>query len=360
MNSYLLRIKLFWRDRTACICMILCAAVMLIVLTGLNIHAGTGSALPVGLITHAGADGTEHYIGNSIAQALRSNEALNVHEGTESELKELLADGYIYCIIEFDPEIDRLIENGEYKGIMTMHSAKDSPVATIIGDIAAGCAMDEICMHKAYNKYSSLSEAADDHIAQAEYRRLLDSMRNEGGYEFVFDTDYVDTGKQIAKEVTNALIYRQVIAGLTAMLLMLAAFCACGPVSVEYASGIRNRLKISSTSDLKLFIQEACGLFTCCAPVAALAGFLSGAGLRSALLMTALNLALLAAAVAMYYILSAVTANLFAYQTAGTVLLIILSAAGFISIFEGLAGKQVLAHTPIAAYIRQYIGFFLI
>ncbi len=345
------------RDRTAVICMCLTVLVLLFVLGALNIHASEMSALPVGLVADGQAD-LNSSVAGTISDRIRSNEALHVYSGSLDELKDMLADGYIYCIIELGPGLEETVRRGEYKGIMTMYSAKDSPVAALIGDIAAGCAMDAVCMYKAYNTYSVLESAGEkEHADLAGYSARLETMKRDGGYDFVFDTEYIDTGKKVENEITNALIYRQVIAGLIAMLLALTAFSACNPITREYAAGIRGRLSISAKGSVLLCIGEAAGLFTCCMPAAILAGLLSGRSIKAVLSMILLNTVLLAVAVAGSYLLALVLKNVMAYQVAGTILIITLSTAGFISIFEGLTGGNLFIHTPVAAFIRCYTEF---
>ena len=247
MGIFIMRIKQFIKDRTALICWIVCAGVMIAVLLQMNIHAVERSALPVGLVSDQ-----KGQLAQKASQRFRENSALYVYEDEFDDLYKLLADGYIYCIVEFKNDFDERIKNGDTDGIMTMYSAKDNKIATIVGDIASGCCMDAACMYMAYNAYTSLNGKPRSISDIDDYAMLLSQMEESGEYSYTFDFEYIDDGSDIKKEITNGLIYRQVIFVLLGMLIMLSVFGTCSTITKEYESGLRRRIKLGAQSSISI------------------------------------------------------------------------------------------------------------
>ena len=385
MGGLKLRIKLFLRDRTALICSVSCAVIMIAVLMQLNLHAVERSALPVGLEVKGTGILTER-----AAESFRENEALYVYEGDYDTLYGLLADGYIYCIVSLNEDFDSMIMNGRTDGIMTLYSAKDDKVATVVGDIAAGCCIDAVCMYKAYNTYDGLNPLSgfdgllksfgigrdDDTMNNkdgfvrkvvniSEYAELLSSMEKSGEYDYDFSFEFVDTGAKESREITNGLIYRQVIVGLMGMLLMLCAFCTCSTITKEYENGIRERIRTSAQPAVITGVSEIAGLFICSAPLSLIvlifgrnAGLEDAAGASgrsvsgSLIIMVLINAFLILISTCLYYLLANILRSVFAYQILGAFIMIALGVCGFISVFEGLQGGNLFGNTPMGAYIR--------
>ena len=368
MGCFGIRLKLFLKDRAACICWIACAVILTLVLMQLNLHATERSALPVGL--EVKSDGL---LAQKAAKSLHECESLFIYEDDHEALSDLLTDGYIYCIISIEEDFDSKIAQGKSDGIMTLYSAKDDKVATVVGDIAAGCCMDAVCMYKAYNKYAGLSAGNDGlsglgqlfgigpgsglgDTAQTigsigEYSEMLAAMEESGEYDYDFDFKYIDTGAArdtSGREMTNGLIYKQVITGLMGLMIMLSAFCSCSIITREYESGIRTRIRISAQNALRTGAGEVAALFVCTAPLA-LVVLIFDINIP----MIAVNLVLIFASVLMFYLLANVLRNIFAYQLTGSFVLIALGICGFVSIFEGLAGSRVFSSTPMGIYIRM-------
>ena len=365
MGCFVIRLKLFFRDKTAIICLCACALITVAVMMQLNLHAAERSALPVGLEVKGNGP-----LSQKAADSFRQNEAVYIYEGSFDFLYELLTDGYIYCIVSFNEDFDRNIAQGATDGIMTLYSAKDNKIATIVGDIAAGCCMDAVCMYKAYNTYAGLGSKGSDTLSGLgqlfgigsgadaddrkhtigninEYAAYLKEMEDSGEFEYSFEFEYVNTGGKENRDITNGLIYRQVICGLMGMLLMLCAFCTCSMITKEYENGIRERIKTSAQPAVITGITEIFALFMCTAPLAAVIMILG-----KNLSMLLLNLALILLSTTVFYLIANILRNVFAYQLAGAIVTIVAGVCGFVSIFEGVAGGKLFGYTPMGIYIR--------
>ncbi len=348
MGIFLMRIKQFVKDKTALICWIVCAGVMIAVLLQLNLHATERSALPVGLVkVHDGE------LALRASERFKNNKALYVYEDDFESLYKLLADGYIYCIVEFKSNFDERIKSGETDRIMTMYSAKDNKVATIVGDIASGCCMDAACMYIAYNRYSGLDGSEKTIGNIDEYADLLAQMEQSGEYDYTFEFEYINNGAGIDKEITNGLIYKQVICVLLGMLIMLSVFGCCSTITKEYESGLRRRIRTSSQSAFSIALSEISGIFVCSLPLAfGVLLFRSDQGDVDIFKLLLINIGLIFFSVIVYYLLANILKSVFAYQISGAIILTAFGVCGLVSIFEGVISVNLFRNTPIGFYVR--------
>ena len=360
MGSFSLRLKLFLKDRTAVICWFACAAVMAAVLLELDLHAAQRAAVPIGLeVKESGV------LCAATRDRILHNDALYTYEGDYESLNTLLADGYIYCIISMAPDFDERLINGDTKGIMTMYSVKDNKVAALVGDIVAGCIMDAVCMYKSYSVYEGLQRDNDmlnsDGIPGdiAEYADLLKSMENSGDYDYDFDIHYTDTGRVDNRVLSNETVYRQIIAGLMGLLLMLAVFCSCSAITREYEQGIRKRIDCSPQNRFMASAGEICALFLCSSPLAfVVLIFSKDHGPGDIIAMMGINLGLILFSVFIYYTAAVITRSISAYQLLGSVMLIGLGTCGIAGVFAGVLELGFLKITPLFIYIEMMSRHF--
>lgn len=356
MNDYKLRLKLLLKDRTAGICYIVSLVVILIVILGLNIHAEERSSLPIGLVLE---DKSEK--ASELAGRIRETEALYVYENELDPLYDMLLDGYINCIFVIKEGFQEAIADGDAIEVLGIYAAEDDKISTVISDIVAGCMMYEVCLDKAYKRYSGLEKADPDHVKMTypEYAEYVRKMAEDDTFRFAFDVTYADagTGKISTADITNGMIYRQMIAGMLAMLMMLVSFCSFNSVVAEYENGIRTRLKTVAGSRLLRSVKEIAAVATYCLPVVLLISvmLLDQAGFKACVRILLLDLAFILFFCIMFYIFTVLCRNVFAYQLLGTVTVTVLGALGFISAFRGLIGENLFFNTPIAFYIDLFI-----
>ena len=356
MNDYLLRLKLLIKDRTAGICYIVSSVLILAVMLGLNLNSEVRSSLPVGLVCMDHSSEAEELSGR-----IKASESLYVYEGSFDELNDLLLDGYINCIFVIKEGYGENVTAGRTDGLIGLYAARDDKISAIISDIVAGCMMDEICLDKAYLRYSAL----EDEVRQAEmldrdaYTEYVSAMAQDESFSFVFDTSYIDagTGEYRASDITNGMIYRQMIGGMLGMLFMLICFCANKGIATEYENGIMRRRKTFPSGTGLRSLGDVFAVFTYSLPVIVLSSLLlSGRlGFAGTLRILSVNAGFVLVCALFFLAAAHVSRGVFSYQLLGTVLLIVSGAMGFISVFEGLLGVSLFRYTPIAVYIDQFI-----
>ncbi|MBP5652030.1 MAG: ABC transporter permease [Lachnospiraceae bacterium] len=359
MNEFTLRLKLLLRDRTATICYIAVCLVILFVIMGLNIHSEERSSLPIGLVTE-----DESSEARILSDKIRANDALYVYTDEFEPLYDMLLDGYINCIFVIKNGYGDSVRRGSPSETVMLYAAEDDKVSTIISDIVAGCMMYEICLDKAFVRYLKLEPIEGrnklDFDAFSEY---LETLAGSDEFRFAFDVKYVDgaSGEASPSDITNGMIYRQMIAGMLAMLLMLVCFCSCNPVVSEFESGIRGRLKTVGTHRLKGALLEIAALIAYSLPVIVLISVMlfGTAGMGGSLRLLLIDLVFAFFCCAVFYLFAFICRSVFVYQLLGTVFLIVSGVTGFVSVFSGLMGTPSFSASPAACYIDAFIKYVL-
>lgn len=355
MNYFILRIKLLLKDRTAMICYAVSAAVILAVLLSLNVHAAERSSIPIGLVVK-----DESGEALDLKKALHDNPALYVYDGSYKEMTNLLLDGYINSIFIIEEGYGDRVRAGDVEDLILVYAARDDRISAVIGDITAGCMMYEICIDKAYNKYKSLtSPEGVGKITRGEYVSYLEELAATEGFTFTFDVTYTEAGHTTAaSEITNGMIYRQMIAGMLAMLLMLITFCASNTITVEYENGIRRRLKCLAGGRMGMICGEIGAIFVYVLPLACVSAavmYLPGS-ISDALRLFVLNAVFSLLFSGLFYACSCAARGVFPYQLLGAVLIVVCGTMGFINVFSGFLGTGLFGYTPVSAYIKLFIG----
>ena len=359
MNKFVLRLKLLLTDRTATICYITVCAVLLFVILGLNIHSEERSSLPIGLVVE---DESEE--ARILKEKICANDALYTYTDEFEPLYDMLLDGYINCIFVIKEGYGESVKRGSSSEIVKVYAAEDDKVSTIISDIVAGCMMYEICLDKAFVRYLKLEPVEGrEKLDFAAFSEYLKSLADSEEFSFRFDTTYVDagTGEVSKTDITNGMIYRQMIAGMLAMLLMLICFCSCNMIVSEFENGIRGRLKTVGAGKLKTACLEIAALVAYSLPVIVLISVMlfGTAGLAGCLRLLLIDMIFAGFCCVIFYLFAVLCRSIFAYQLLGTVFLVVSGVAGFVSVFSGFMGARMLEVSPAACYIDAFVKYVL-
>ena len=146
------------------------------------------------------------------------------------------------------------------------------------------------------------------------------------------------------------MIYRQMIAGMLAMLLMLICFCSCNMIVSEFENGIRGRLKTVGAGKLKTACLEIAALVAYSLPVIVLISVMlfGTAGLAGSMRLLLIDLIFAGFCCVIFYLFAVLCRSIFAYQLLGTVFLVVSGVAGFVSVFSGFMGTRMLEVSPAA------------
>ena len=346
MSRFILRLKICLKDRTAGICYFVSVVVMFCLLLGLSSVAEERSAVPIGLYVD---DDSEEAL--RLAEKMRATSSLYIYEDSLDELKELLLDGYVNSIFIIEKGYGERVRGTDVDNLVTVLCGKDDQMSVMISDIVAGAMMYDICLNKSYRLYAdSLPTNALD---KQQYSDYIWKLYDSHDYAFNFESVYKDpkVKKIEERQVTNGMIYKQMIAGMLAMLLCLMAFVSCNCFCIEYENGVAYRLKEFPGSRIPKEIMDFFGIFMYTLPLSIVAGLLF-----SDIKAVIASIVYLMVLCAVCTFISKAVKKTESYQLVGAVLVIGLGVLGFVSVFSGIiGGPEFLRYTPNAIYINLLV-----
>ncbi len=365
-------IKLLVRDKitmfvylASCICFFfLCAT--------LNFTAEDQSKIPIGL---ANLDVVE--VDGEMVATKQSEELINnilgstsfrITQGSVSSLKTSLKNGEINCIFVINKGYKESLESGYTRGIITIYKSAGNETASMLADIFAGEMIDQICASKSYLTYRKLDFTDYKQLSEVEFNQYIETMKSRDEFAFTFDVELYDTNALDTsyEKLGNAVLYREIIAGIFAMLLSFVILFSFTYVCMEKEQGIlaRKRLtllnRISSDVGIVTSVLITTALlslifvFCICYYVDVFTGFLP-------LLWLAVRYALLMSL--FFMVLARVAKGVVGYQLFGAVLILILGILGFCTLVDGIAFKdflELLENTPNGWFIQKFVDIILI
>ena len=353
MGSFTLRLKLLLSDRIATVCYALCAVVMLSVFFNMNLHASDNSKVPMGLLCES-----DSLVAVRLRDRLLGSDALRVTEGTMDELEELLMDGYIGSIFVIGDDYEEKLREGVREDLIKVISPSDDTSSIIVQDIVAGYMMYDVCFFRTYDEYRTLPGNGTDILTEEEYAAFVAEVAEDPDYGFDFDIRYVDIENPDKSDisVTTAMIYRQIIAGLIGMLLLVLVVCGCNGFALEHVQSISMRRRTTGGNLYAAYVLEMLAVLVYLTPAVLLSSLImiKESGPAGAVVIFLLGEALCALFILICFALTRVVGSASSYQLVGTVVCLVFGACGFISTFSSLTGTQVLGATPVAVYIKQF------
>ena len=353
MGSFTLRLKLLLSDRIATVCYALCVVVMLSVFFNMNLHASDNSKVPMGLLCESDSP-----VALRLRDRLLGSDALRVTEGTMDELEELLMDGYIGSIFVIGDDYEEKLREGVREDLIKVISPSDDTSSIIVQDIVAGYMMYDVCFFRTYDEYRTLPGNGTDILTEEEYAAFVAEVAEDPDYGFDFDIRYVDIENPDKSDisVTTAMIYRQIIAGLIGMLLLVLVVCGCNGFALEHGQSISMRRRTTGGNLYAAYALEMLAVLVYLTPAVLLSSLImiKESGPAGAVVIFLLGEALCALFILFCFALTRVVGSASSYQLVGTVVCLVFGACGFISTFSSLTGTEVLGATPVAVYIKQF------
>ena len=345
-NHFFIRLKLLLQDKPAVFCYLASVVILLILFVGLDNAAEDRSAVPIGLVVND--DSIE---ADELAEKIRQNKAFFVYEKNQDELEGMLMDDYINSIFIIDKGSGEKLLAGDTDKMLTVISGEDDRMSVILSDIIAGDMVYDISLHKSYNKYRTLGDKST--MTRDEYKAYTDAYLSNPEFNMPIEFKYMESkvGNISEREVTNGMIYRQMIAGMICMLLSIVAFTACNGICLEHEKGIRRRRDNTPKDHLAQSLVDFLAVYLFTLPVGFFAGYLlkgiSGAAISCVYLLVILLICFAAARF---------IKSLSAYQLVGVIIVAGLGVAGFVSAFSGIVGGgEFLKYTPNGAFIEWFM-----
>ena len=353
MGAFVLRLKLLLTDRIATVCYALCVIVMLSVFFNMNLHASDNSRVPMGLLCES-----ESPVAVRLRDRLLGSDALRVTTGSMEELTELLMDGYIGSIFVIGDDYETKLRDGIREDLIKVITPSDDTSSIIVQDIVAGYMMYDVCFFRTYDEYRTLPGNGTEILTEEEYAAFVAEVAEDPDYGFDFDIRYVDIENPDKSDisVTTAMIYRQIIAGLIGMLLLVLVVCGCNGFALEHGQSITARRRTTGGNLFAAYALELLAVLVYLTPAVLLSSLImiKESGFGGSVVIFLLGEGLCAFFIIVCFALTRAVRSASSYQLVGTVVCLFFGACGFISTFSALTGTQVLGATPVAVYIKQF------
>ncbi len=364
-----LRLKLLMRDKFTVIAFLIATIIFALVLNTLNLWAENNSSIPVGIVNEDSSEFSERLLDN-----LLKVPSISVNQGSFEEMESMLLDGNISCIFIIRDGYGERIKNGNIDEAIGLYSGRDDKTAAILGDIVAGQMMYDICLYKSMDMYMELAEG---NLSEAEYKTEFDKIMSSPDIDFDFQISYIDIDnlEEETEKIDNSLLYRQMIAGMVAMLLSFVILFAYSQTVVEHEQGIYNRRRVTIQSLMAgrvgnitavLLISMILCILIAVSTASSVVNSASGAGsggfgsiFFGILLISVVYIIVLSIVMT---ILSNLTRTIAQYQMIGGVLLLLAGVAGFASVFSGFMGEtlqKILGFVPNSLYIKFFTDIIM-
>ncbi|ABX43256.1 ABC transporter permease [Lachnoclostridium phytofermentans] len=370
LNRISISLRLVLRDKGTVIVFLLSVLSFFLVCNSLNQAATKQSRIPIGVINLdvKSENGVEvpSESSLSLAQNLHSVESFLVIEKDFDTLERMLQKREIYCFYIINKGYEEKLKNGDLTHLITTHQVRGDLSVSIFSDIFAGEMMYQICTERTASRFAAILKDKSGE-AKEDFYRYVKELRENDELEFQFDITLSDTtsGQEMFENLDNSLIYRQVIAGLFAILLSFVIMFSYTYVCMEREQGIEKRVKISMISRwskdlgtigsvliLSLILNVV--FISCVCYYAKLPQAFGRLLLLS--IVFALMISLL------FLFITKIVHSFIAYQLFGAITVLVLGASGFLS-FLGMVLKfdflNVFKFTPNGWFIEKFVDIII-
>ncbi len=253
LNRISISLRLVLRDKGTVIVFLLSVLSFFLVCNSLNQAATKQSKIPIGLIN---LDVTsEHGVetptdsSRSLVENLHTVESYLVIEKDMDTLERMLQKREIHCFYVINKGYEEKLKDGDLTHLITTYQVRGDQSVSVLSDIFAGEMMYQICVERTASRYAAILK--DKNLeAKEDFYQYAKELRENNEFEFKFDITLSDTtnGQEMFEKIDNSLIYRQVIAGLFAILLSFVILFSYTYVCMEREQGIEKRVQISMVS----------------------------------------------------------------------------------------------------------------
>lgn len=369
MSRTMLSIRLLLQDRMAIGAFVASALLFTFLCSSLNSSATKLSNLPIGVFNQDLIDGTENLteLSSNLYDRICDLESFRVVTGDKKTLLNRLSDGELFCVFEIKKGYEKQVLLGNEKDLVTVYEPEESKISNFISDIFAGQIFSDLCMAKAYQSYEGVEKTQEQELTQEEFYALADQINENEDYTFVFQYELVDAGgkEDSYQEMDNAILYRQMVAGVSAILLSFVILFSYTFVCLEKENGIRKRKRLAGSSRVAEFLGTlpATLLLSLLLSVifcAVLCFFTDGMERFTAYLVACIAYLLVMSL--LFYLLCLFCSDIKSYQVLGTMLVLICGVAGILYVIKDVIGiqlKMLEVCNPNCWFIRRIVDIMI-
>ncbi len=370
LNRTSVSLRLLLRDKGTVIVFLLSVLSFFLVCSSLNEAAAKRSKIPIGVInldvkTENGIEAPTK-VSLSLIENLQSVESFLVIEEEMDTLEGMLSNREIYCFYTINKGYEEKLKRGDLTHLITVYQVKGDQSVPILSDIFAGEMMYQICVERTAARFAAVLKDKSQMVKENFYQYAKELRENEE-FEFQFDITLSDTanGQEMFENLDTSLLYRQIIAGLFAILLSFVIMFSYTYVCMEREQGIEKRAKITMVSRwsrnlgtvLSVLILS---LILSVVFVSCVCYYIKLPQIYGKLLLLSLAYAFMISLI--FLLITKIVHSFIAYQLFGAITVLILGASGFLS-FIGAVLKadflNVFKFTPNGWFIKKFVDIII-
>jgi ABC-2 type transport system permease protein len=363
--------KLLVRDKITVMVFCLASSCFFFICATLNFSAESQSRIPIGFANHdverLAGEKAPTELSQELVDTVTNSTSFRVSYGDLDSLKEAMADGELESIFVINRGYQERIMSGSTSRLITVYKSAESKMSMFLSDIFAGEMLDQICLQKSWLKYRDLDFEGTHKLTKEEYREYVNQIRQEEEFESTFEVELTSTDSINVnyEKLNNSVLYRQIVAGIFAMLLSFVVLFSFTYVCMEKEQGIQRRKKLAISNRLSEHIGTIVAVLAttgllCLIFVFCICYYTNTSQAFWPLLALSMEYACIMALI--FMLLVRVTKGVIAYQMLGSVLILCLGMLGFCIMVDGVVFKNlinVLENTPNGWFIRKFVDIIV-
>jgi len=251
------RLKMYTHSKSVMTAFIISSlAAGFIIMTFFN-SAESKSTIPIGLV-----DEDKTQASKELVEELKKDNVLTVIDGSKDEVKEELIEGNVFSMFVIDKGFENNLNEGQTRRIITNYYLKENEKVKIISDIVLSKMLRKICFIYTYEAYDNHT-LKDNKMSKEEFENVINEQYDSNDRLFAFDFEVVNTKSDtnVTDNITNGLIYKQIIIIITGILMAFIALFAANMIIIDKKYKTDIRLRISLASRLGIFLGNFLSLF---------------------------------------------------------------------------------------------------
>ena len=226
--------------------------------------------------------------------------------------------------------------------------------------------MYQICLERTASRFGAILKDKSQTVKESFYQYAKE-LRENDEFEFQFDITLADTtnGQEMFQNLDTSLLYRQVIAGLFAILLSFVIMFSYTYVCMEREQGIEKRVKLTmvarGTKELGTMLSVLIlSLILSVVFVSCVCYYVNLPQAFGKLLLLSITFSFVISL--LFLLITKIVRSFIAYQLLGAIMVLVLGASGFLS-FIGMVLKadflNVLKFTPNGWFIEKFVDIII-
>lgn len=260
LNNVQLRIKLLISNRLLIFSMCIFFCIATIVSSTFFVTAKDNSSIPVGIVD---LDNSTH--SKLVIKNMEKVKLVRTTVGTKEQLIDKLKKGELNAVFVIKKGLAYNIESQNINKIVEAYYLSDTSYAKLLSDIVLSTMLDDICYNYAKGIYYKNQIKLDYVYTEDEYRERIESQYDSQDKTIGFDFDVLNLEEQksVNKDIDTSLIYRQIVIGIVALILLVLCLLVGNIILDDYKNKVNLRRRTTKMSSTALLIGDIASMWGC-------------------------------------------------------------------------------------------------